>query len=595
MSDNNLIESEDFMAVLKELMWFFKKEKKAYILGLLALLAISILSVIPPKILGHMVDEIGSQSLTPQTLLMGIVGYVLIALTMYGLRYVWRIFIFGTSFRLESTLRNDIFKHLTRMSSTFYQENRAGELMALATNDLKSIQQVAGGGVLQMFDSLFSGLSVLIAMFFTISWKLTLLAILPMPLLILASQWLSKRLHKAFHLSQEAFSEMNNRVLENINGIKVTKTFGQESHEINRFKILTQDVFAKNLAVTKLDALFDPVITMIISLAIVITLIVGSILVINQEISTGDFVTFTHYIYQLSWPMMAIGFMYNTMNRGLVSYERINELFKVKPDITNRQDAIKGIPFGDIDFNIQHFVYPNQQHEMVNLNQIEFCIHQGETLGIVGKTGSGKSTIIKLLLREFDEYEGQILFGNQLAQQYNLYDYREGFGVVPQDPFLFSMTIAENIRFGKPSATLEEVRKAASLAAVDDDIMGFEFQYETIIGERGVSLSGGQKQRIAMARAILLNPECLILDDALSAVDAKTEEIILQNLRHLRQDKTTIIIAHRFSALKHAQQILVLENGKIIERGNHSQLLESEGWYSQIYELQEFSKEVAHV
>ncbi|HHX06920.1 MAG TPA: ATP-binding cassette domain-containing protein [Erysipelothrix sp.] len=585
------------MRVLKELMWFFKQEKKSYFWGLLSLLLISLISLIPPKLLGYMIDVMEAQTMTPQLLMMGIGGFILVALMMYGLRYIWRIFIFGTSFKLENSLRDTIFKHLTRLSSSFFQERRAGELMALATHDLNSVQAVAGRGVLQMFDSIFSGVSVLLAMFLTISWKLTLIAILPMPLLIIASQYLSKKLHKTFHVAQEAFSDMNNRVLENINGIKVTKTFGQEIPEINRFKGIATDVYQKNLAVTRYDALFDPVIIVISTLCIFLTLIAGSYFVMNNEISTGDLATIINYIYQLNWPMMAIGFMYNTMNRGLVSYERINELLKEEPEIINLEKHQYEIPKGDISFDIQHFQYPGQQEdEVLNLDNVSFYLKAGETLGIVGKTGSGKSTIIRLLLREFDDFEGLISFGKKHAKEYNLYAYRDGFGYVPQDPFLFSMSIEDNIRFGKPDASIEDVHQAAKLADVHDDIMGFELQYDTIIGERGVSLSGGQKQRVAMARAILLNPECLILDDALSAVDAKTEEIILHNLRDIRQDKTTIIVAHRFSALKHAHHILVLDHGRVIEEGAHDALVDLQGWYSEIYKLQEnIPQEVAHV
>lgn len=577
------------MIILKHLGWFFKQEKKSYGIGLVALLSISILSVIPPRIMGLMIDIMAEQSLTPQLLILGVSAFVFIALMMYALRYIWRIFIFGTSFRLENQMRNTIFKHLTRMSSAFYQKRRSGELMALATNDLTAIQNVAGRGVLQLFDSLFSGITVLLAMFFSVNMKLTLIAILPMPLLIIASQYLSKKLHKTYHVAQEAFSDMNNRVLENINGIKVTKTFGQEDNEIKRFSKLADDVYQKNLNVTRWDALFDPVIIMISSLSIFLSLVAGSYLIMNDEMSAGDLVTFVNYIYQLNWPMMAIGFMFNTMNRGLVSYERIETLLSVNPDILNLKDSLNEIPSGDISFNVESFQYPNQE-EGINLNNVQFNLLRGETLGIVGKTGSGKSTIIKLLLREFDEYEGAIFFGNTPAKEYNLYNYRDAFGYVPQDPFLFSMSIADNIRFGMPEVSLERVREAARIADVDADIMDFELQYETVIGERGVSLSGGQKQRIAMARAILLNPECLILDDALSAVDARTEEIILRNLREVRQDKTTIIIAHRFSALSHAHHILVLEDGNVVQRGNHHELLANDGWYGQIYNLQQLSQ-----
>lgn len=578
------------MKILKNLWWFFKREKKHYLIGLSALLLISVLNLIPPKVVGYIIDKISKETLTPTNLAMVIGVFLLSAFSVYALRYLWRIFIFGTAFRLENEYRNTIYKHLTRMSTAFYQGHRSGELMALATNDLKSVQQVAGGGVLQLADSIFTGIAVLIAMVFTVNMRLTLIAIAPMPLLIFCSQLLSKKLHKTFHTAQEAFSDMNNRVLENINGIKVTKTFGQENHEINRFRTIVDDVFKKNLIVTRYDAMFDPMIYIILALSISLSFVYGSYLVINEEITTGNFVTFVSYIYQFSWPMMAIGFMYNLMNRGLVSYERIQELLNIPQDIENFEGSEKSLPEGDINFNIESFHYPDRDNG-VNLSNVRFLLKEGETLGIVGKTGSGKSTIIKLLLREYDQYEGSIYFGELTSKQYDLFAYRSSFGVVPQDPFLFSMTILDNIRFGKPEASLDEVMEAARIAHVHDDIMELPMQYETLIGERGVSLSGGQKQRVAMARAILLNPECLILDDSLSAVDANTEEIILQHLRTLRKDKTTIIIAHRFSALQHAAHIIVLDNGQIIEEGNHESLVEAKGWYGQIFALQELSKE----
>lgn len=578
------------MKILKDLGWFFRKEKRSYILGIASLFAISVLNLIPPMILGNVIDQITESSLTPVRLAYGIGVLLLTALAMYALRYLWRIFIFGTSFRLENEMRNTLFEHFTKMSASFYHQHRVGDLMAHATNDLKSVQAVAGSGVLQLADSALSGLTVLFAMFFGINWKLTIVAVLPMPLLVIGSQYLSKRLHKSFNVAQEAFSEMNNRVLENINGMKVTKTFGQEAFEIDNFKGIVDDVYKKNLKVTRYDAVFDPMVIMIITLSMILTFSVGVYLVSRGEITTGNFVTFINYIHQLTWPMMAIGFMFNTMNRGHVSYERIQKLLDMPQDIMNKDGASYNIPKGNIEFTIDTFRYPDQD-DIRHVEDVSFVLNAGETLGIVGKTGSGKSTIIKLLLREYDIYEGSILFGGTSIKDYDVSHYRDAFGYVPQDPFLFSMSILDNIRFGNPDATLEDVRNAARVADVDEDIQGFEQRYDTVIGERGVSLSGGQKQRIAMARAILLNPECLILDDALSAVDAKTEEIILGNLKSLRQDKTTIIIAHRFSALQHAQNILVMDDGHVVESGNHFELMRNMGWYAEIFKLQEFSKE----
>ncbi len=579
------------MKILRDLFWYIKQEKKSYVIGVSALFLLSLVNLIPARILGHLIDRIGSQSLTSTDLIYGIGVFIGIALLVYLLRYIWRIHIFGTAYRLENQLRNELFAHFTKMSPTFYHQYRVGDLMAHATHDLKSVRAVAGVGILQLCDSLFSGTATLLAMFLLIDVKLTLITIIPMPFLIIGSQVLSKKLHKSFNLAQEAFSEMNNRVLENINGIKVTKTFGQEAAEIKNFGRLVDDVYQKNLNVTRYDALFDPMVIMIIAASLILTFSFGTYYVIKEYISVGQFVTLINYIHQLTWPMMAIGFMYNNLKRGQVSYERITKLLNEPIDIQNQVEAFANIPQGDIDFQVKNFNYPDQIEE-VHLTDVNFHLAAGSTLGLVGKTGSGKSTVIKLLLREYDVEQGLIQYGQKVIKDYDVNAYRQAYGYVPQDPFLFSLTILDNIRFGKMEASLAEVRQAAKIAAVDSDIIGFEQGYDTIIGERGVSLSGGQKQRIAMARAILLNPECLILDDALSAVDAKTEEQILANLKTLRQHKTTIIIAHRLSALQHAQEIVVLEHGMIKERGNHAALMAQNGWYAEIFRLQELASEV---
>lgn len=575
------------MRIFKDLGWFFKEEKWSYIWGVSALLIIALANLVPPILMGNLIDAIGANTLTYASLLWTIVYFIGLAFIVYALRYIWRICIFGASFRLERKVRNSLFVHFTKMSSTFYQEHRVGDLMAHATNDLRAVQRVAGNGVLQLVDALLSGLIVIIAMAVTISWRLTIIALLPMPIMVIGSQILSKKLHSTFMKAQESFSDMNNRTYESVTGIKVTKTFGQEKAEMERFKQETEDVYYKNMEVSKYDAAFEPLIIIVIVLCFIFVFIVGALYINSGEITIGQLITFINYVYLLIWPMIAFGFLYNNVERGNVSYRRINELLRMKPDITSNEQANTTPIKGSIEVALDTYCYPNE--EKVVLQDIHFTLQQGQTLGLVGKTGAGKTSLIKLLLREYDS-QGKILFDGHDIKEYHLNTLHQALGYVPQDQFLFSTTIENNIRFGNMEATFEEVQAAAKIACIHDDILSFEEQYQTVIGERGVSLSGGQRQRIAIARALLLNPQILVLDDALSAVDAKTEEAILEALKQNRQNKTTVIVAHRLSSIKHAQLILVLENGHIVERGDHPTLINNKGWYAEIFHKQETYK-----
>lgn len=577
------------MQVFKRIYWFINQEKKYYAIGILALALIAFLNLVPPKIMGHIIDLIIKQELDKKTLFLNVALLLLIAVIIYVLRNLWRIYIFGTSYKLEKTIRSNLFAHFTTMSPDFYQRYRTGDLMAHATVDIKSVQRVAANGILQFADALLTGIFVLVAMIFTISYKLTIVALLPMPIIIFGSRILGKKLHETFLISQEAFSNLNNRVHESISGVKVTKTFGLETEEINKFRKESEIVYQKNMKVTKYDTLFDPMIIGTITLSHIFILALGFYLIKIGEISTGDLSAFVSYIHILVWPMMAIGFLFNTLERGNASLDRIENILNEKEDIVSYgQDT--SIEHNKISFEVDEFKYPNDTQ--ATLKDIRFELLEGQTLGVIGKTGSGKSTLIKLLLREYDTYEGSIKLDNTDIRKLNLYDYREETAYVPQDDFLFSMTLLDNISFGKPNASLEEVINVSKLADVHHDIINFNDKYDTLIGEKGQSLSGGQKQRVSIARALLLDAKILILDDALSAVDAKTETKILKNLKDNRQDKTTIILAHRLSAVKHADLIIVLDDGEIIERGNHDSLMKQDGWYKMIYTKQEFMKEL---
>ncbi|WP_332633678.1 ABC transporter transmembrane domain-containing protein [Halalkalibacter flavus] len=576
------------MKVFKDLWWFFKKEKVSYGLGIVVLALVSLLTLTPPLIVGIIVDHIVDVTLTTNILLMWVGVLLLIGILTYGLRFVWRILIFGASIRLARLLRNRLYEHFTNMSQRFYQRHRTGDLMAHATNDIRAVQMTAGQGVLTLVDSLTMGGFVIITMAATINWKLTLICLIPMPFMAYLTSYYGTLLHKRFHLAQSAFSQLNDTVQESVTGVRVAKTFGQEEDEINRFKDKSNEVVEKNVAVAKIDALFDPTISLIVGISYFLAVVFGARFVIAEEMTIGQLTSFTLYLGLLIWPMLAFGWLFNIVERGRASYDRISSLLAEKQDITDDFAKSDNKATGDIDVSLQKFSYPGSDDYA--LQDIEFTLKQGQTLGIVGKTGSGKSTIIRLLQREFDIEHGFITIGGNRLEEYKLDDLKASFGNVPQDHFLFSATIADNVAFAKPSASIKEIMNSCKLASIHDDIIGFKDGYETVVGERGVTLSGGQKQRIAISRAILPDPNVLILDDSLSAVDAKTEEQILESLRINRAGKTTIITAHRLSAIKHANLIIVLDEGRIIQRGDHSTLMKEDGWYRRMYEHQQLEE-----
>ncbi|MDP4172040.1 MAG: ABC transporter transmembrane domain-containing protein [Bacillota bacterium] len=580
------------MRIFLDLKWFFKQEKKAYLSGVGILLFVAMLQMIPPKVIGFIADHIKQGKLTKTTLLESIGILAAVGISMYVLRYYWRVMIFGSSVKLSQQLRNRLFEHFTSMSPSFYQKRRIGDLMAHATNDLSAIQQTAGSGVLTLVDSLSTGGFVVIAMAFTISWKLTLICLLPMPVMVILTSWYGNMLHKTFHKAQEAFSSLNDKTQESITGIKVIKTFGQEKEDIEDFRNQSEDVVQKNLVVTKIDSLFDPTISIIVGISFFLSIVFGSKYVLSGELTIGQLISFTAYLGLLIWPMLAFGWLFNIVERGRASYDRVSELLSEKIDILDEEFASDDVPSGDIHYEIDEFTYPGETTPV--LSNIYFSLMEGETLGIVGKTGVGKTTLLKLLIREYEIEKGSIEFGEKKTKEYKLGKLREAIGYVPQDHFLFSASIAENIAFTNPSAGIDEIHNASRLANIHEDILQFTDQYGTVVGERGVSLSGGQKQRISIARALMMNPEVLILDDSLSAVDAKTEEAILSALKQNREGKTTIITSHRLSAIQHANLILVLDNGTITERGTHEQLMNAEGWYKEMFLRQQLEELVEH-
>lgn len=571
------------MSIIQKLWWFFKLEKRRYLVGIVALVLVSVLNLIPPMVMGRVIDAITSGRLTQDELLLHLFYLLLAAFGMYYLRYVWRMYILGTSYRLGQIMRSRLFEHFTKMSPAFYQNYRTGDLMAHATNDINALTRLAGGGVMSAVDASITALVTLLTMLFSISWQMTLVAILPLPFMAYATSRLGRKTHKAFGESQAAFSELNNKVQESVSGIKVTKSFGYQSDELASFQEVNDLTFQKNLQTMKYDSLFDPMVLLFVGSSYALTLLVGAFMVQAGQVTVGNLVTFISYLDMLVWPLMAIGFLFNITQRGKVSYQRIENLLSQESPVKDPEYPLDGIENGRLEYAIDSFAFEDEE----TLRDIHFSLEKGQTLGLVGQTGSGKTALIKLLLREYDVDQGAIYLNGHDIRDYRLADLRSLMGYVPQDQFLFASSILDNIRFGNPDLPFSEVEKATKLAQVYQDIQAMPQGFDTIIGEKGVSLSGGQKQRLAMSRAMILNPDILILDDSLSAVDAKTEFAIIDNLKETRKDKTTIITAHRLSAVVHADLILVMQNGRIIERGTHEDLLALDGWYAQTYQSQQ--------
>ena len=579
------------MKLLKKLSWFFKLEKWPYITGILALSLVSLLNLLPPRLIGEVIDQIASKDLTNLELAYQLFLLVLSALAMYVLRFVWRKYILGTANRLGRILRYRLFEHFTRMSPSFYQTYRTGDLMAHATNDINAVVGVAGGGVMSAVDASITALVTVLTMFFVLDWRLTLIAILPLPFMAWGTSLIGRKNHESFKAAQEAFSDLNNKVQESVSGIKVTKSFGYQDAETAAFARINQDVFKKNILAAKYNALFDPMVLIFVGLSYLLTLIFGGLFISQGQLTVGELVTFITYLDMLVWPLQAMGYLFNISQRGTVSYERIESLLAQESDVIEVASPIKDIKNGRLDYSIQEFAYDDRP----TLRDLHFSIEQGQTLGIVGVTGSGKTTLLRLLLREQDIQDGNICLAGHDIRDYSLSAFRSLIGYVPQDQILFATSIRDNIRFGNPSLSDEDVIAVTKLCGIYEDIMQMPDGFDTLVGERGVSLSGGQKQRLAMCRALILNPDILILDDSLSAVDAKTEHLILDNLKRERSGKTTLITAHRLSAVVHADLILVLDQGRVIESGSHQELLTQDGWYATTYQNQQLAESLEEV
>ncbi len=573
------------LSVLSKLSWFFKENWKRYSVAISLLIFVGILDVLPPKIVGMAIDAIQLGSINQALILKYIGALMLITVVSYFITYIWMYQLFGGAFLIERKLRTRFMKHLLKMTPTFFEKNRTGDLMARATNDLKAISITAGFGVLTLVDSSIFMLTILFTMGFFISWELTLVSVIPLPIMAYLINIYGKRIHSKFTSAQDAFGELNDRVLESVSGVRVIRAYVQEKADESKFHDLTEDVYRKNVEVAKIDSLFEPTIKILVGLSYLIGLGYGAYLVFQQKLTLGELVSFNVYLGMLIWPMFAIGELINVMQRGNASLDRLNETLSYKEDVADPAKPVEGNEPEYLQMSEFTFKYPSSN--VNNLEQIKLHLKRGETLGIVGKTGSGKTTLIKQLLREYPEGTGDLLVSGVPIQEHSLRQTRGWMGYVPQENILFSRSVKENILFGNPMATEKDLQDIIDLAAFRKDLEMLPEGLETLVGEKGVALSGGQKQRISIARALIKDPEILILDDSLSAVDAKTEKKIIDNIRRERNAKTTIITTHRMSAVEHADHIVVLEDGKITEEGTHDQLMAAQGWYYEQYTKQQ--------
>ncbi|HDG1675456.1 TPA: SmdA family multidrug ABC transporter permease/ATP-binding protein [Kluyvera ascorbata] len=572
------------MRLFAQLSWYFRREWRRYLGAVSLLIIIAILQLIPPKVVGIVVDGVTQHHFSAGKVMMWIGTMVLIAVVVYLLRYVWRVLLFGASYQLAVELREDFYRQLSRQHPEFYLRHRTGDLMARATNDVDRVVFAAGEGVLTLVDSLVMGCAVLIVMSTQLSWQLTLLALVPMPIMALVIHRYGNLLHERFKVAQAAFSSLNDRTQESLTSIRMIKAFGLEDRQSAQFAADAADTGVKNMRVARIDARFDPTIYIAIGMANLLAIAGGSWLVMQGELTLGELTSFMMYLGLMIWPMLALAWMFNIVERGSAAYSRIRTLLAEAPVV---DDGTQAVPEGrgTLELAIERFSYP--QTDKPTLCDVNVTLKPGHMLGICGPTGSGKSTILSLIQRHFDVDEGEIRFHDIPLRQLQLDAWRSRLAVVSQTPFLFSDTVASNIALGNPSATQEEIEHAARLACVHEDILRLPQGYDTEVGERGVMLSGGQKQRISIARALLLEAEILILDDALSAVDGRTEHQILHNLRQWGEGRTVIISAHRLSALSDASEIIVMQHGHIAQRGRHEQLAAEQGWYRDMHRYQQ--------
>ena len=571
--------------VLRKLSWFFKLYWKQYTVAIVLLIIASVLEVIPPYLLGTIIDILTVGEMTASLLTKYILIFIGIIISGYVLNFVWQFRLFEGAINLEKMMRRRLMKQFLRMTPTFYEKNRTGDLMARATNDLNAVSLTAGFGIMTLIDSTIYMGCIIFAMGYMISWKLTFFAMLPVPIMAVLIQYLGKIVHERYMKEQEAFGELNDNVLESVAGVRVVRAYVQEKKEEANFAAMSETVYERNMHTAKINALFGPITKIGTGISYVVALGYGAHLVATEAMTVGQLVTFNVYLGLAVWPIFAIGELINVMQQGNASLDRVQETLNYEADVQNTAEPKEVITPNAIGFEDLTFQYP--MSHVKNLQRISLSLKKGETLGIVGKTGAGKTTFLRQLLREYPLEQGQLSIDGIDITAQSKEQLLDWIGYVPQDHVLFSRTIRENILFGKEHATEEEVKQSVRAAYFERDLENLPMGLETLVGEKGVSLSGGQKQRVSIARALIKDPEILILDDSLSAVDAKTEAKIIENIQQERQEKTTIITTHRLSGIQHADLIIVLDDGQVVEQGTHEQLLSQNGWYKEQFDRQQ--------
>ena len=565
---------------------YIKRHKYQYTAGIITLFVVDFANLFIPRLTGTITDGLTAHSLDWNGIRLCLLAIFGLGLTLALGRFLWRFFLFGASRSIEKELRNDMFRHLEKMSVEYYNEHKTGDLMTRFTSDLNAIRMAIGPAVICVFDASVMTIMVICQMMYYVNIRLTLLAIIPMLLICAGEIYYGKIMHARFGERQEAVSDLTDFVQESFSGVRVIKAFVRERSQMRAFARANRHTMDKNLNVVRLQAVVMPLLDVIIGLSSLITLVYGGYLALVGEITLGRFVAFNQYINMLVWPMLACGDAINMFSQGSASTRRIQEIFDEKPEIYDRKDVQPPDEIrGDITFS--HLTFIHRGHSEPTLKDINLEIPAGTTLAIIGRTGNGKSTLVNLLLRLYNTKPGMILIDGRDINTIPLKALRENIAYVPQDNFLFSDTLKANIAFGTGEEDMDAITCATSVACIHENIVSFPDGYETIVGERGVTLSGGQKQRSSIARALMKDSPILILDDSLSAVDTDTEERILKNLKENRRGKTTLLIAHRISTIQNADVIMVLEDGEAKEIGNHESLMAQNGIYRDMFEKQQ--------
>ena len=579
---------------LRPLYPYLKKYRRGFLVGTVCVLLLNGIAVQMPQVILRALDYLKNGGRSTQQL--GIYALLLVAIaTSKGIfQFLTRWIVIGISRDIEFDLRNDLFQHLEQLSYPYYQRTRTGDIMARATNDLNAVRMLLGPAIMYSANTLVFTAGALVYMF-RISPKLTLYTFLPLPVASIVIQYFGHQIHERFEKIQAMFSDISARAQENFSGARVIRAYVQEHAEIRQFEAANTEYIARSLPLARLMGLLWPTLEFTLGLAVVLVLWLGGREVLLQRMTVGQFAAFLTYMIQLTWPVIALGWVINIFQRGTASLKRINEILLEKPEITDEPAVLAAAEprefFGEVEVRGQNFGYNGTPV----LRDINLRIPAGSSLAIVGPTGSGKTTLVDLIPRVYDAEPGTVLIDGKPIRQYPLAFLRRNIGFVPQETFLFSDTIRENIAFGVENASEQAIRQAADGASIAADIEGFPEQYATVVGERGLTLSGGQKQRTAIARALIRNPRILILDDALSSVDTHTEDKILNHLREIMQGRTTIFISHRVSTVRNADRIAVLHGGRIVELGTHEELITRDGYYTDLYNKQLLEEELAEV